>query len=174
MRLFRFISICAVAISLLALAACQSPSSDVASNQPTPTATAEPSPESAAAASPTPGEVKISTSGLKYQDLHVGRGPRPLIMQSLKISYVGKFQDGHVFDKGLIDFTLGKDKMLKGWDWGIGGNSKEGIEPMRVGGKRIITVPPQLGYGSEPYGTIPGNSTLIFEVELIRINGGGF
>jgi len=161
-------------ITLSALAACQPSSSNVATTQPGPTATATATPEAVAAASPDTGEMKTTPSGLQYQDLHVGRGPRPLLMQSLKVSYVGRFQDGHIFDKGLTDFTLGKDRMLKGWDWGIGGNSKEGIEPMRVGGKRKIIIPPQLGYGSEPYGTIPANSTLTFEVELIRINGGGF
>ncbi len=118
--------------------------------------------------------MKTTPSGLQYQDLQIGSGPRPLMFQSLKVAYAGKFQDGHEFDKGLIDFSLGKDKMLKGWDWGIGGNSQEGIEPMRVGGKRIVIIPPQLGYGDQIYGTIPANSTLTFELELLRINGGGF
>ncbi|MGE0883487.1 MAG: FKBP-type peptidyl-prolyl cis-trans isomerase [Blastocatellales bacterium] len=174
MRSSRLRSICVACACLSVLTACQPSSSNVATSKPTPTATTEPTPGVAATASPTPGEMKTSPSGLKYQDLRVGRGPRPLMMQSLKISYVGKFEDGHVFDKGLIDFALGKDKMLKGWDWGIGGNSKEGIEPMRVGGMRKIIIPPQLGYGSEPYGTIPANSTLTFEIELIRINSGSF
>ncbi len=174
-RQIRFIHYFALLFCTFALAGCQSPSStDVATTQPSPTATPAASPEASADASATQGEMKTTPSGLQYQDLQVGKGPRLLIMQSIKVAYVGKFPDGHVFDKGSFDYTLGKDKMLKGWDWGIGGNSKEGIEPMRVGGKRKIIVPPQLGYGSEPYGTIPANSTLIFEIELLRINGGGF
>ncbi len=58
--------------------------------------------------------------------------------------------------------------MLKGFEQGIFGGS--GIEPMRVGGKRKLIIPPQLGYGDKPYGTIPANSTLTFEVELLRVN----
>lgn len=160
---------------LLALAGCQqSSSSDVAATKPSPTMELAASPSPSPAASPTPGEMKTSPSGLQYQDLHVGSGPRPLMMQSLKVSYVGRFPDGHIFDKGLTDFTLGKDRMLKGWDWAIGGNAKEDIPPMRVGGKRKVIIPPQLGYGDKPYGTIPANSTLTFEIELIRINSSSF
>jgi FKBP-type peptidyl-prolyl cis-trans isomerase len=57
--------------------------------------------------------------------------------------------------------------VIKGWEIGIGGGS--GIEPMRVGGRRKLIIPPELGYGAEPMGTIPPNSTLVFEVELIRV-----
>lgn len=169
---FRFIRPFALLFCLFMLAGCRSSSSEVATTKPSPTV--EPAATPTPAAASTPGEMKTSPSGLQYQDLKVGVGPRPLMMQSLKVAYVGTFQDGHVFDKGLFDFTLGKDKMLKGWDWGVGGNSKEGIEPMRVGGKRKLIIPPQLGYGDKIYGTIPANSTLIFEIELIRVNSSAF
>lgn len=164
----------ALLLSLLAVVGCQSSSSEVATARPTPTVESAATPAPTPAASTTPGEMKTSPAGLQYQDLHVGAGPRPLMLQNLKVAYVGKLPDGHVVDKGVTDFTLGKDRMLKGWDWGIGGNNKEGIEPMRVGGKRKLIIPPDLGYGDKIYGTIPANSTLTFEVELLRINGGGF
>src|SRR6185369_2053714 len=127
-------------------------------------------PTPATATSPTSGEMKTSPSGLQYQDTQVGSGQRPLVMQNIKIAYVGRFTDGHKFDGGLIDFNLGKGEVVKGWDWGIGGNAKEGIEPMRVGGKRKLIIPPQLGYGDKPYGTSPANATLVFEIELLKVN----
>lgn len=172
LRHFRVILLSALLACSFGLAGCQSSSSNVATTQPSPTVAETPTP--APAASPTPGEMKTSPAGLQYQDVQIGVGPRPLMTQSVKVAYVGKFSDGHVFDKGLTDFVLGKGEVIKGWDWGIGGNSKEGILPMRVGGKRKLIVPAQLGYGDKPYGTIPANATLTFEVELIRINSSGF
>ena len=94
------------------------------------------------------------------------------MMQSVRVAYVGQFTDGHTFDKGMIDFKLGKGEVLKGWEQGILGGG--GVAPMRAGGKRKLIIPPALGYGDKPYGTIPANSTLIFEIELLRVSGGGF
>lgn len=168
----RFLLSFTALFALAAVAGCNSSSSNVATTRPSPTVESTPAPTPDASA--TPGEMKTSPSGLQYQELRTGVGPRPLMFQNLKVAYVGKFPDGHVFDKGVTDFTLGKDPMLKGWDWSIGGNGKEGIEAMRVGGKRKVIIPPALGYGDKIYGTIPANSTLTFEIELLRINGGGF
>ena len=75
--------------------------------------------------------------------------------------------DGKVFDTSLarkepFQFVLGVGQVIKGWD--------DGIVGMRVGGKRILSVPPELGYGPNDYGPIPGNSTLIFEVELLKVD----
>jgi len=167
----------ALSVCVCALAACHQPASNVATTRPSPTATLEAAttPVPATAASPAPDEVKTTPSGLQYQDLHVGSGPRPLLHQNIKVAYVGRFLDGHKFDSNPgMDFNLGKGEVVKGWDWGIGGNAKEGIEPMRVGGKRKLIVPPQLGYGDKPMSTIPPNSTLVFEVELLKINRAGF
>ena len=83
------------------------------------------------------------------------------------MAYVGKFPDGHKFDGGLTDFTIGETGIIKGWNLAVGGSSKEGIDAMRVGGKRKVIIPPQLGYGDKPHSTIPANSTLIFDVELL-------
>lgn len=161
----------ALFICLFALGACKRET--VATTHPSPTVesaatpTSTPAPADAASA-----EMKTSPSGLQYQDIQVGSGQRPLMLQNIRVAYVGKFTDGHKFDSNLagMDFNLGKHEVIKGWDWGIGGNAKEGIEPMRVGGKRKLIVPPQLGYGEKPYGTIPANSTLVFEIELLKVN----
>lgn len=169
MRFARFISFSAL---LILLAGCQQPASEVATTKPSPTAEIVAAPT--AAASPTPGEVKTTPSGFQFQDTQIGIGPRPLFGQNVKVAYVGKFLDGHEFDSGLIDFTIGETGIIKGWNLGVGGNSKEGIDAMRVGGKRKIIVPPQLGYGDKAYSTIPANSTLVFELELIRINSKAF
>lgn len=173
MRQFRFVSSFVLLISLMVLTACQS-TTEVATTKPSPTpepvATAAPTP----AGSPVPGEMKTTPSGLQYQDLQIGVGPRPLYGQSVKMAYVGKFPDGHKFDGGLTDFTIGETGIIKGWNLGVGGNSKEGIDAMRVGGKRKVIIPPQLGYGDKPHSTIPANSTLVFELELIRINSKAF
>lgn len=163
----------ALLICLFMLAACTS-TTEVATTKPssTPEPTAIPSPTPAT--SPVPGEMKTTPSGFQYQDLVVGIGPRPLLGQNVKVTYVGKFLDGHKFDGNTSDFTIGETGIIKGWNWGLAGNSKEGIDAMRVGGKRKIIVPPQLGYGDKPYSTIPANSTLVFELELIRINSKSF
>ncbi|MBP6822537.1 MAG: FKBP-type peptidyl-prolyl cis-trans isomerase [Acidobacteria bacterium] len=173
MRQSRFALSFAILICLSVLVACNS-KPEVATTKPSPTTEPEATPVPSPTASPTPGEMKTTPSGFQYQDTQIGVGPRPLLSQNVKIAYVGKFLDGHKFDGGLIDFTIGETNIIKGWNWGIGGNSKEGIEPMRVGGKRKIIVPPQLGYGDKPYSTIPGNSTLVFELELLKINSKAF
>lgn len=173
MRLNRVALSYAILICLFALAACNS-STEVATTKPSPTPEATATPAPTPAASPVPGEMKTTPSGLQYQDLQIGVGPRPLMGQNVKVAYVGKFPDGHKFDGGVVDFTIGETTILKGWNLGVGGSSKEGIDAMRVGGKRKIIVPPQLGYGDKPYSTIPANSTLVFDLELIRINSKSF
>jgi len=173
MRQNRFTLSYALLICLFALTACTS-STEVATTKPTPTPEPVATPVPTPAASPVPGEMKTTPSGFQYQDLVVGSGPRPLMGQSVKVAYVGKFLDGHKFDGGLIDFTVGETGIIKGWNYGVGGNSKEGIDAMRIGGKRKIIVPPQLGYGDQPHSTIPANSTLVFELELIRLNSKAF
>ncbi|MBS1788494.1 MAG: FKBP-type peptidyl-prolyl cis-trans isomerase [Acidobacteria bacterium] len=173
MRHHRFALSFALLICLLTLTACAS-STEVATTKPSPTPEATAIPATTPAASPTPGEMKTTPSGLQYQDLQIGIGPRPLLGQNVQVAYVGKFLDGHKFDGGTIPFTIGETGIIKGWNLGVGGSSKEGIDAMRVGGKRKIIVPPQLGYGDRIVSTIPPNSTLVFELELIRINSKSF
>jgi peptidylprolyl isomerase len=154
-----------LALLSLALAGCQKQpdSSAVGRTQATPTPQPPPSPSPAAAS---PGAMKTTSSGLQYQDLVVGAGPRPLFNQRVRISYTGWLKSGTKFDSNTFTFRLGRGEVIKGWDMGIGGGKD--IEAMRVGGKRKLIIPPELGYGSEAMSTIPPNSTLIFEVELIR------
>ena len=109
-----------------------------------------------------------TSSGLQYTDHTVGTGPSPKPGQQVTVNYVGTLTDGKMFDSSNdhgqpFTFVIGQGQVIKGWD--------EGIMTMKVGGKRTLVVPPQLGYGTagDPGGKIPGNSTLNFEVELLGI-----
>jgi FKBP-type peptidyl-prolyl cis-trans isomerase len=88
----------------------------------------------------------------------------------LVMNYTGRFTDGKVFDSNVdpkfshvspFEFTLGAGMVIKGWD--------EGLVGMKIGEKKVLTVPPEKGYGPNDYNGIPGNSTLIFDVELLDI-----
>jgi len=111
--------------------------------------------------------IEIKTkSGLIYIDEIIGSGDSPTIGDKVKVHYTGTLEDGSKFDSSKdrdrpFDFPLGAGRVIKGWD--------EGIATMRVGGKRKLIIPPELGYGSRGVGPIPANSTLIFEVELLDI-----
>lgn len=132
------------------------------STSPTPQPSASPE-----AASATVDGMKTAPSGLQYQDLTVGIGQKPFLGQTLLVAYAGYNTKGIKFDSGTIDYRPGKDRMIKGFEMGIIG--ARGIEPMREGGKRKLIIPPELGYGDQVIGTIPPNSTLIFEIELLKV-----
>lgn len=106
-------------------------------------------------------------TGLYYQDLVVGPGARAEAGDSITVHYTGWLHDGTQFDSSVdrgqpFGFTLGVGRVIPGWD--------QGVEGMRVGGKRKLVIPPSLGYGSARNGPIPGNSTLVFDVELLAVN----
>ena len=107
-------------------------------------------------------------SGLKYQDVVVGKGPVPKPGDDILVNYTGRFTNGKVFDSSLspgrkpFELHLGRGDVIKGWD--------EGLSTMHVGGKRKLIIPPDLAYGQRGYpGVIPPNSTLTFDVELLKI-----
>lgn len=104
---------------------------------------------------------------LKIEDLVVGTGVEAVTGKKVTVHYTGTLTDGAKFDSSLdrgmpFTFSLGADEVIKGWDQGIVG--------MKVGGKRKLTIPPSLGYGEAGAGdSIPPNATLIFEVELLKV-----
>ncbi|HKJ02060.1 MAG TPA: FKBP-type peptidyl-prolyl cis-trans isomerase [Longimicrobiales bacterium] len=97
-------------------------------------------------------------SGLYYKDLVVGAGATVAVGDSATVAYSGWLANGTPFDAGTYPFTVGVGRVVPGFD--------EGVLGMKVGGKRKLVIPPDLGYGNQNYGPIPGNSTLVFEVEL--------
>ncbi len=105
-------------------------------------------------------------SGLQYTDIVEGTGALPQKGQVVTVHYTGTLQDGTKFDSSRdrgepFKFKIGVGQVIKGWD--------EGVSTMKVGGRRQLVVPPQLGYGSRGIGPIPPNSTLIFDVELLKV-----
>ncbi|KAI0278477.1 hypothetical protein BGY98DRAFT_973732 [Russula aff. rugulosa BPL654] len=111
------------------------------------------------------GAMRELPSGLKIQDAKVGDGPQAKSGMRVNMRYVGKLLDGKVFDSNTkgkpFSFRLGGGEVIKGWD--------EGIVGMKVGGERLLIVPPSLGYGKRKTSGIPPSSTLRFEVKLLEI-----
>ena len=111
----------------------------------------------------------ITTStGLVIEDLVEGSGATATAGQHVTVHYTGWLTDGTKFDSSKdrndpFDFPLGARHVIAGWD--------EGVQGMKIGGTRKLTIPPQLGYGARGAGgVIPPNATLVFEVELLEIN----
>jgi peptidylprolyl isomerase len=112
-----------------------------------------------------------SKTGLKYIDMKVGKGAMPTKGQTITVNYTGKLTNGQTFDSNVdpkfghtqpFSTAIGDGQVIPGWD--------EGMVSMKVGGKRRLIIPPQLGYGARGAGaTIPPNATLIFDVELLGV-----
>jgi peptidylprolyl isomerase len=108
-----------------------------------------------------------TSSGLKYVELVEGTGVTPQTGQTVVVHYIGTLEDGTKFDSSRdrgqpFSFTIGKGQVIKGWD--------EGLSTMKVGGRRQLIIPEQLGYGARGAGgVIPPYSTLIFDVELLDV-----
>lgn len=105
-------------------------------------------------------------TGLIKEDIVVGAGAEAVAGNKVSVHYTGTLTDGTKFDSSVdrgqpFSFNLGSGEVIKGWDQGVAG--------MKVGGKRKLTIPPELGYGAQGSGTIPPNATLIFTVELLEV-----
>jgi peptidylprolyl isomerase len=110
-------------------------------------------------------------SGLQYEDVVVGTGPSPVTGQTCVMHYTGWLwvneAKGTKFDSSVdrgspFEFPIGRGRVIKGWD--------EGVSTMKVGGKRTLLIPPQIGYGDRGAGNvIPPGATLLFEVELLGV-----
>lgn len=111
-----------------------------------------------------------SPSGLYWRDLTTGTGAEAVGGATAAVIYTGWLANGNRFDGNEntgkpYAFVLGQGRVIKGWD--------EGVAGMRVGGKRLLVIPPQLGYGAQAMGSlIPANATLIFQVELLEVKSG--
>jgi peptidylprolyl isomerase len=154
------------------LAACAHPNADVATDSTAvTTTTAAAAPVAEAPKGPEmdtfsiPTNLQTSPTGLKYFVEQEGTGAQAFIGQTVSVHYTGWLENGTEFDssrrKGRpLEFPLGMNRVIKGWE--------EGIAGMKVGEKRTLVVPPSLGYGARGMGgVIPPNATLIFKVELM-------
>jgi peptidylprolyl isomerase len=103
---------------------------------------------------------------VKIEDTQVGTGAEATVGKSVVVNYTGTLTNGVVFDSSFqrnepFTLTLGVGQVIPGWE--------QGLQGMKVGGKRTLTIPPSLAYGAQGFGPIPPNSTLIFDVELLDV-----
>jgi FKBP-type peptidyl-prolyl cis-trans isomerase len=157
-------------IAWVAVAGCQqSSTTSNVSSSPAPEAAS--SPMAAATPAPAAAAPVTTVSGIKVEDLVIGTGATAEKGKMVSVNYTGwlieKSKSDHFdssYDHGQpYQFELGAGKVIKGWD--------EGLVGMKVGGKRMLTIPPDMGYGAQgtPGGPIPPNATLVFECELMDV-----
>lgn len=121
----------------------------------------------ATAAKKDTGKTVATASGLKYVDVVVGKGASPRAGKRVTVHYTGTLENGTKFDSSVdrnepFSFVIGVGQVIKGWD--------EGVMTMKVGGKRKLIIPAELGYGARGAGgVIPPNATLLFDVELLDV-----
>ncbi len=115
-------------------------------------------------------ENQVTTaSGLKYVEIAEGTGEIPAKGQTVSVHYTGTLENGKKFDSSrdrnqAFEFQIGEGQVIKGWD--------EGLSTMKVGGRRKLIIPADLGYGARGAGgVIPPNATLVFDVELLKVKG---
>ncbi len=111
--------------------------------------------------------MRATASDMEIVDIEVGSGDEAVAGKVVAVHYTGTLTDGQKFDSSLdrgrpFEFPLGAGRVIKGWDQGVAG--------MKVGGKRKLTIEPELAYGSRGAGgVIPPNATLVFEIELLEV-----
>lgn len=115
-------------------------------------------------------DVSGGITKLKIEDIRVGNGAVAKKRDTVTVNYRGTLSNGKLFDesygKSPFEFQLGAGQVIKGWDQGVAG--------MKIGGKRKLTIPAELGYGEQGAGAdIPPGATLLFDVELLKVNGKG-
>lgn len=119
------------------------------------------------AAMDTKSAYQTTQTGLKIHDKTIGTGDQARAGQQVTVHYVGTLENGKQFDSSRsrgqpFSFRLGVGQVIQGWD--------EGVQGMKVGGVRKLLIPSHLGYGERGIGPIPGNATLVFEVELLGVS----
>jgi peptidylprolyl isomerase len=113
------------------------------------------------------GKEVVTPSGLKYVDLKIGEGEEAAAGKVVQVHYIGWLRDGTRFDSSRngdrpFTFRLGAGDAIKGWD--------EGLVGMRVGGRRKLIIPPELGFGKQGVGSVvPPNAVLFYEFELLEV-----
>lgn len=127
----------------------------------------EASPETSTAATTEDTTAASTDSALKIEDTKVGEGKEAENGKVVTVHYTGTLTDGTKFDSSHdrdepFSFSLGSGQVIKGWE--------KGIQGMKVGGKRKLTIPPEMAYGANAVGAIPANSTLVFDVELLDVD----
>jgi FKBP-type peptidyl-prolyl cis-trans isomerase len=103
---------------------------------------------------------------LVIDDIKIGNGTEVKVGDTVSVHYIGTLQDGTEFDNSNkrgtpFSFTVGQGRVIKGWE--------DGLVGMKVGGQRILVIPPELAYGRQSIGVIPANSTLVFAIELLEV-----
>lgn len=162
--------------ALLLLAACGGGETDATASAgdeeaAAPSSAAAPADSACEALTSVPADSMTATgSGLRYLQLAEGQGRTASAGDTVAVHYTGCLTDGTKFDSSRdrgrpIRFVVGTGEVIQGWD--------EGLQGMRVGGKRILRIPPELAYGSRGGGPIPPNATLLFRVELMEVAPGG-
>ncbi len=157
----------AAVLAIALLAGCNQYEAQKAASATGATPSTPSAPAPAAAATPTGGKVHKLPSGLQYEDMVVGSGKMAEPGMNVSVHYTGWLTDGTKFDSSVdrnqaFQFQLGAGMVIRGWD--------EGVKGMRIGGKRKLTIPPDMGYGAAGAGgVIPPNATLVFDVELLDV-----